>query len=308
MPIANDAPATYRTSAVRPGPATLIAEAIRELASRRRLIAYLVRADIRRKGTDTLLGNLWWALDPLIAMAVYVFVMGVIFQRSVPDFPIYILAAVVPFKWFTSSIGGSTGVVAKNERLIKQIQFPKLVLPIADALAELVSFAFGVGLLILLTLLWAGGAHASLMLLWIPVIAAVQLAFSLGITLFVSATTVFYRDVGIVVGHVLRMLFFISPILWSFEDAQGRGASLREGLGATGYWILEHNPVAILLASYRRVIYGQVQHGADGVVTWSAPVAPDLGLLAALLGVSLLLLVGGTWFFKRLEPAFAKIL
>ncbi len=308
MPIANDAPATYRTSAVRPGPATLIAEAIRELASRRRLIAYLVRADVRRKGTDTLLGNLWWALDPLIAMAVYVFVMGVIFQRSVPDFPIYILAAVVPFKWFTSSIGGSTGVVAKNERLIKQIQFPKLVLPIADALAELVSFAFGVLLLVGLTLLWAGGAHASLMLLWIPVIAVVQLAFSLGITLFVSAVTVFYRDVGIVVGHLLRMLFFISPILWSFEDAQGRGASLKEGLGPTGFWILEHNPVAILLASYRRVIYGQVQHGADGGVTWSAPVAPDLGLLAALFGVSLLLLVVGTWFFKRLEPAFAKIL
>lgn len=307
MPIANEAPASYRTSAARPGPIDLLTTAVREVVARRRLVRYLVRADIRKRGTDTLLGNLWWVVDPLIAMAVYVFVMGVIFQRSVPDFPVYILAAVVPFKWFTQSIGGSTGVVARNERLIKQIQFPKLVLPIADALAEAVAFAFGIALLVGLTAIWAGGAHLSAMLLWIPVIAAIQLLLQLGISLILSAITVFYRDVGIVTGHLLRMLFFISPILWSFEDAVGRGAGIKAALGPTGFWLLEHNPVAILLASYRRVIYGQVQHTGD-VVSWTPPVAPDLGLLGLLLAVALVLLVFGTWFFKRLEPAFAKVL
>ncbi len=307
MPIANEAPASYRTSAARPGPIDLLTTAVREVIARRRLIRYLVRADVRKRGTDTLLGNLWWVLDPLIAMAVYVFVMGVIFQRSVPDFPVYILAAVVPFKWFTQSIGGSTGAVARNERLIKQIQFPKLVLPIADALAEAVAFAFGIALLIGLTAIWAGGAHLSVMILWIPVIAVIQLLLQLGISLVVSAITVFYRDVGIVTGHFLRMLFFVSPILWSFEDAVGRGAGIKAALGPTGFWILEHNPVAILLASYRRVIYGQVHHTGD-VVSWTPPVAPDLGLLALLLVIALVLLVFGTWFFKRLEPAFAKVL
>ena len=95
MQIANEAPASYRTSAERPGALTLVTTAFRETLSRRRLIQYLVAADIKKKGTDTLLGNLWWMLDPLIAMAVYVFVMEVIFQRALPDFPLFLLAAVI---------------------------------------------------------------------------------------------------------------------------------------------------------------------------------------------------------------------
>src|SRR5689334_5943630 len=60
--------ATYRTSAVRPGPIRLVVEAIRESWSRRRLIGYLVQADLKKKGADTVLGNVWWILDPLLQM------------------------------------------------------------------------------------------------------------------------------------------------------------------------------------------------------------------------------------------------
>ena len=67
-------------------------------------------------------------------------------------------------------------------------------------------------------------------------------------------------------------------------------------------------PVAILLSAYRHVVYGKVTMDDAGNVGWSAPVAPDLGLLAALFGVSVVLVLLGTWYFKRLEPAFAKVL
>ena len=66
-------------------------------------------------------GLSWEMLDPLIAMSVYVFVMTVIFQRSLPDFPLFLLAAVIPFKWFTQSISDSVGSVVRNEKLIKQV-------------------------------------------------------------------------------------------------------------------------------------------------------------------------------------------
>lgn len=308
MDSVNEAPASYRSSAARPSAIRLVTSAVTDVLSRRRLIRYLVMADIRKKGTDTLLGNLWWIMDPIIAMAIYVFVMGVIFQRNVPDFPVYILAAVIPFKWFTQGIADATGAVIRNERLIKQIQFPKIVLVIAGSAAEVVNFLFGALLLVGLTAIWAGGAHLTLNVLWIPVIAAVQYTFMLGIGLVVSATTVFYRDVGIVVSHLLRMLFFVSPILWSFDAATGRGAGIKDALGAKGFWILEHNPVAILLTAYRHVVYGKVTLDDAGNVGWSAPLAPDLGLLGALFGVSVLLVVAGTWYFKRLEPSFAKVL
>lgn len=308
MQTVNEAPASYRTSATRPGPVTLVTTAWRDVMSRRRLIRYLVIADIKKKGSDTLLGNVWWLLDPLLAMTVYVFVMTVIFQRSVPDFPLYLLAAVIPFKWFTQSIGDSTTSVVRSERLIKQIQFPKIVLPIAGSASEVVSFGFGMLLLLGLSLLTSGGAHLSLMMLWVPVIAVVQFVLILGLSFLVSSFTVFYRDVGIVIGHLMRLLFFMSPILWSFDAGTGRGAQLEQALGSTGYTLLTFNPVAVLLTSYRHVIYGTVAETPEGELIWLPPTAPDVEALGILFVISVVLLLLGTYFFKRLEPAFAKVL
>jgi lipopolysaccharide transport system permease protein/teichoic acid transport system permease protein len=308
MQIANEAPASQRSSAERPGPLTLVTTAYRETMSRRRLIRYLVSADIKKKGTDTLLGNLWWLLDPLIAMAVYVFVMEVIFQRSVPDFPLFLLAAVIPFKWFTQSISDAVGSVVRNEKLIKQVQFPKIVLPIAGSASEVISFAFGMILLLGLAAILAGGAHLTIQVLWIPVIAVVQLVLILGLSFIVAAFTVFYRDVGIVIGHLMRLLFFMSPILWTFDAAAGRGEQIEKAVGHTGYTLLSYNPIAVLITQYRHVVYGQVTKLEDGTLSWLPPTGPDLYALGVLLVISLLLLVFGTIFFKRLEPAFAKVL
>ena len=78
---------------------------IREVLSRRRLIAYLVRADLRKTGADTLLGNLWWFIDPLLQMLVYVIFVGIILQRGAsPDYPLFVLCAILPWKWF--DVGG----------------------------------------------------------------------------------------------------------------------------------------------------------------------------------------------------------
>jgi lipopolysaccharide transport system permease protein/teichoic acid transport system permease protein len=308
MQLATEAPDSFRSSAVRPAPTELVLTAFREALSRRRLIAYLVRADIKKKGTDTLLGNLWWLLDPFIAMAVYVFVMTVIFQRDIPDFPVYLLAAVIPFKWFTQSLSDSVGSVVRNERLIKQIMFPKVVLPLAGSLAEVVSFLFAMAMLLVLITVWGGGSHLSLQVLWLPVIMAVEFVFILGLSFMLAAFTVFYRDVGIIIGHVLRLLFFVSPILWSFDSGAGRGDMIRKALGETGFQLLQLNPVAILLSSYRHVLYGKVTTLEDDTLAWTSPEAPDLGQLAVLLLISVGLLLIGTWLFKRLEPLFAKVL
>jgi ABC-type polysaccharide/polyol phosphate export permease len=323
MGVTNEAPAAFRSSTDRPGALELITSAVRDIWSRRRLIGYMVRADVKKKGTDTVLGNVWWVLDPLITMLVYVLVMTVIFQRPTPDFPLFLLSAMVPFKWFTSTIGNATGAVTGQERLIKQILFPKVILPVTESLSQVVAFLFGM-LVLVLVLVVAFSAHLTINVLWVPVIAVVQFVFMIGFTFLVSSVTVFYRDVGIVIGHFMRLLFWISPILWSFEAAAGRGAALREALGDTGFAILSYNPVAILLAAYRSVIYGHVervdratgqaieQQAADlpagGVLVWTAPTPPDLGLLAIVLVVGVVVAVIGVLTFKRLEPAFAKVL
>lgn len=315
MQIASDAPATFRSSADRPGPLELLVTAARETWSRRRLIRYLVRAEIKKKGTDTVLGNVWWVLDPLISLMVYVFVMSVVFARDQPEFGVFLLAAMIPFKWFTGTVSDSVTAVVSQAQLIKQIQFPKVVLPIVSNGAGLVNLGVGMLVLFAIVLVWPGYAqHLSIMILWVPVIAAIQAVLMLALSLFLSAFTVFYRDIGIVMGHLLRLLFYVAPILWSFEAESGRGSLIHKAVGDVGFSILRDNPVAVLLESYRKAIYGvpyqEVNAAGHTVAAWRPATFGDMDVvaLALVLVASLALLVVGTIAFKRLEPAFAKVL
>jgi len=304
MQTATEAPASFRSSALRPGPLGLIREAVGEILRRQRLIRHLMNAEVKRKGADTVLGNVWWVLDPVIQMGAYLILLTVIFQRATPDFPLFLFAAILPWKWFASSMSGAVNAVVRQERLIKQVQFLKIVLPVSALTAEVLSFFFGV-LLLLAVLFLMYPAHTTINVLWLPVIAAVQLTFTLGLALMVSAVNVFYRDVGILTGHLIRLWFFLSPTLWSFDSTVGRFDAIARALGETGLAILRYNPFAILLTAYREVTYGQVDVAGTGFTPGQAPDLPPLGMLFL---VSLGMVLLGTIIFKRLEPAFAKVL
>src|SRR4029077_8680737 len=131
MAVASETPASFRSSAIRPRPFALVLQGFNELFSRRRLIRYLVRADLKRAGSDTLLGNIWWVIDPLLQMLVYVVLVSVIFARPQPDYALFVFSAILPWKWFTTSINDGIASVVGMERIIKQINFPKLVLPVS---------------------------------------------------------------------------------------------------------------------------------------------------------------------------------
>ncbi len=288
MTARSEVPASFRSSSVRPGSLALIRLGIRETLSRRRLIAYLVRADLKKSGADTLLGNVWWIIDPLLQMLVYYVLVGVILQRGGPDYPLFILAAILPWKWFESTVRDGVGSVATQERLVKQIYFPKLVLPFATTVSGIVHFAFG---LIPLTALMviAYPERASLWVLLIPVVAVVQLVFSLAVATALAAVNVFYRDIGNLSRHLLRFWFYLSPALYGLEEVT-KLAKNHEGVA---FWYAI-NPWTYLLGGYRDLIY----YGR----------APEWGPLLVVLLVSLVLLALAILLFKRLEPSFAKVL
>ena len=292
-----EAPARYRAAAIRPGPLGLVREAAGEVWGRRRLIGYLVQADVRKKGADTLLGNLWWIIDPLLQMAVYVVLVTVIFQRSKADYPVFIFAAILPWKWFQTTIYDGITSVTGAGGLIRQVQFPKLVLPVASSFAAVWNFAFGlIPLTVLILVLFPH--RLSPMLLLIPIIAVVQLVFNLALAIGLSAINVFFRDVGNVARHAMRLWFYLSPGLYAFADLQAATEKLPVPLIRH---IILWNPFAILFTAYRNVIYGQEKAPFGGI-------APDWGALGALLIASLVVLALSTWLFKRAEPAFAKVL
>jgi ABC-type polysaccharide/polyol phosphate export permease len=288
MDATREAPISYHSSARRLGPLRLISQAIREISSRRRLIRYLVQADLKKKGADTLLGNVWWVLDPLLQMLVYVLLVSVILDRKQPDYPLFIFAAILPWKWFTTAIGDAITSVSSQDRLIKQLQFPKIVLPTAATVAGVVNFAFGFIALGGLLLLFYR-ERATLYLGLLPLIAVVQFVFTLAVAYAVSAVNVFYRDVGNVSRHALRLWFYLSPGLYGIATLHSIGEHYPLLIQ-----LMSFNPFFVLFNAYRAVIYDMQP--------------PDWTSLSILLAVSVGLLALTTIFFKRVEPSFAKVL
>ena len=278
----------FRSSATRPGSLGLIWQGWGEIWSRRRLIGYLARADLKKKGADTLFGNLWWIIDPLLQMLVYVVLVDFIFHKSVPDYPLFIFCAILPWKWFTSSVYDAVTSVVGQERLIKQIHFPKIILPVASTTAAVANFAFGLIPLFALLLLFFS-SRLSWHVVFIPAIALVQFVFTLAFCTLVASVNVFFRDIGNVVRHFMRLWFYLSPGLYALSQLEDQMKN--NALVST---LVQLNPWTWLFESYRNVIY--------------AGAYPYWYHLAAVLVLSVGFFALSTLLFKRLEPAFAKVL
>lgn len=269
------------------GPLGLARQGLRDIVDRQRLIRYLVGSDLKRTHADTVFGQLWWILDPLLQMAVYVVLVTVIFARSIPDYPLFLFAAVLPWKWFSTTLSDASLSVTGRQSLIRQVQFPKVVLPTSSVIAGTVSFAIGLFALAIVYLFYLERLSAWVLL--IPAIAVVQFVFTLAVGTALAAINAFYRDVQNVLRHVIRLWFYLSPGLWT---VYGPFSFLPEDHWARPIVML--NPFTHLFESYRAVTWGMS--------------APDwIGLLGVLV-VSFVLLGAALALFKRVEPAFARIL
>jgi homopolymeric O-antigen transport system permease protein len=289
MAVASEAPASFRSSALRPGPIALTTQGISEVLSRRRLIRYLVQATLKKHGSDTLLGNVWWVIDPLLQMLVYVVLVSVIFARPQPDYALFVFSAILPWKWFLASVQDGIASVVGQERIIKQIAFPKLVLPLSSVFAGVANFAFGLIPLAALMLLFYR-SHITHYLLFIPVVAAVQLVMTIPIAIVLAGLNVFYRDIGNLAQHLLRLLFYVSPGIYAIDLIHKAVEKMPPVLGA----LILLNPWNVLFTAYHDVIYDSR--------------TPDWTSLGIVAGISILLTFVAVYIFKRLEPSFAKIL
>ncbi len=270
----------------RPGPVSLVGEGLREIWSRRQLARYLVQADMIKHGANTVLGNIWWVLDPLLQMAIYVIFVSVILKRGGPDYPLFVFAAILPWKWFSTSINDAILSVTSREAIIKQVKFPTIVLPLAATVSGVVSFVFGLIPLFGMMLAFYADRITPYVLL-IPVVAFVQFFFTLSLCIVCAAINVFFRDLGNLARHFIRLWFYLSPALYGGSEIDPN----KYGVIAQIYKL---NPWVPLFESYHNVIY-------NGTF-------PDWWGLAALLVASCGLIAIATLIFKRLEPAFAKVI
>jgi ABC-type polysaccharide/polyol phosphate export permease len=253
-----------------------------DLRTRGRLLQYLVGTDLKRTHADTVIGQLWWLIDPFFSMAIYSILVTVVFAKQIPDAPLFLFAAILPWQWFQTSLVDATTSVTARGNLIRQIQFPKIILPAASTVAGTITFTFGLVSLAVLYIVYP--RHLSPWMLTIPIIAAVQFVFTLALAILFSAVNAFYRDVQNLLRHATRIWFYMSPAIYSVTALNG----------TVFRYVLGLNPFTYILSSYRSVAY----YGA----------APDWVGLTVVLAISLVLMGFSIWVFKRVETGFAKIL
>jgi ABC-type polysaccharide/polyol phosphate export permease len=264
-----------------------IKDAYTSIRWRRRLIWYLTLSSLRRRGTDSTIGNLWWILDPTLQIAIYYVLVGVILKRSMPAFPLFLFAAILPWRWFTSTLGDATTAIRRRDKTMRQIAFPHIVIPTATIAAGVGTFFFGLVPLMGLYLFYPD--RLTIWVLATPLVVIVQIAWTIPIVLMLSALSVFFRDLENLTSHVTRLWFYVSPGLYGADQLR----KLAAGHPPINI-IVDLNPFTWLFDAYRSLIY------------YGRPA--DWGALLGLFVASIPCTFAALYLFRRMSSSFVKVL
>ena len=250
-----------------------------ELYRYRVLIATLVVRELRARYRGSLLGFLWSFLNPLLLMAVYLLVFSVYLRVPLEGYAVFLFSGLLPWLWFSSSLGHAVGVIVGSGALVKRVFFPAEILPLVSVLSNLANFLLSLPLLIVFLL--AFGIRLTPALAFLPLLLLLQLVLTAGLALPLAALNVHLRDVEQILGNFLILWFFLSPILYPVS-------TVPEWLKPL-YFL---NPLAGLIQGYQNVFF----FGAPP--SWA-----HLGVVAVF---ALAALVGGYWVFDRLRDSLAE--
>jgi lipopolysaccharide transport system permease protein len=225
-----------------------------ELWSYRDLLRNLVVRDLKVRYRNSVLGVLWSLGNPLLMMMVFTFVFTVMtgFARA-ENFPVFVLCAILPWNFFSSSVIGSIRSVVDNASLVNKIYFPREVLPMSVVWANLVNFLMS--LLVLFGLIFVFSIPFTRWLLLLPLVIAVQIIFTIGFSLILATANVFYRDTQIIMEVVMQAWFFMTPIFYPVEILP-RNYEIFGMTFDVWRWVNILNPMASIIANYRVILYG----------------------------------------------------
>jgi lipopolysaccharide transport system permease protein len=256
---------------------------IPELLRYRELLLTLAERDLRVRYKQTLLGVVWVVLQPLMASLIFAFVFGVIAGLPSGGTPYVLVAFAGLLGWntFSSILSRGSASLLGNSSMISRIYFPRLVLPLAAALAALVDSAFSLGLMTLMLAwyrVWPGWG-----VFFLPIWIAIIVILAVGFALIASSLVVRYRDISYIIPVVLQLGLYISPVALSMRNVPEKYQ-----------WVLWLNPLSGPLEAIRWSLLG------EGLLSHSA--------LAYAIGVASVVVCVGLAVFKRQERSFADVI
>ncbi len=261
----------------------------RHLWAQRELIGQFTKRETVGRYKGSFLGVLWSFITPLLMLVIYTFVFSVIFKarwgNNVSDsgqagFALTLLAGLIPFTVFSESVTRAPGLITSNPNYVKKVVFPLEILPVSSLGSALINSFFSLTVLLIASLIFHGFLPWTL--IFLPLMYLPLVLLCLGLGWFLASLGVFIRDVAQLIGVVVQVLFFLTPIFYPIE-------AVPENI----QFILYLNPLTFIVSHFRRVIlWGQVPD-------WG-----DFAVITAAMGVVCIL--GYIWFMKS-KKTFADV-
>lgn len=254
----------------------------RELREYQDLFYFLVWRDIKVRYAQSVLGIGWAIIQPIVYMLAFSLVFGkfVGVQSDGIPYPIFSLAGLIPWTYFSGSLSGATGSVPSAQNLISKIYFPRIILPLASVFGKVIDF--GISLLILGLLMAYYGIVPGWGILLLPMLLIVLMMTAAGLGMWLTSLSVQYRDVAYAQGFLIQILLYATPVVYP--------ASL---IPESNRLIYGLNPLVGIIESFRAAVLGH------------KPIPWDL--LGVGTAMALVIFVTGVLYFKRMERNFADI-
>jgi teichoic acid transport system permease protein len=250
-----------------------------DLWSRREFAWFMAIGNLRARNASTALGIFWWVFNPLLLAGVYWLVFGILLpvSRDVA----HLVLGIFVFEYTKSTMTGSSRSIINNSKLLVNLRFPRMVLPVSALMEAAVGFAASLVVFAVLTIPLDVSIRPAYLLLLVPAIALHTL-FNLGLGAFAARLIVPFRDLDNLLPYLLRLWLYLSPIIYSLDRIPDRFLP---------YMVL--NPMVPFLDVYRAAIIGD-------------PLGENMLLYASVW--TIVLLVGGVWMFVRQEGRMVKYL
>ncbi|MCA0172799.1 ABC transporter permease [Bacillus sp. RAR_GA_16] len=245
------------------------------------LLYHLTVSELKSNTARTYLGTLWWIVDPILYMAIYYFLVGIVLNRGGDDYAVYLFTGLIPLKWATACMVDATTAISSKARILQQVYVPKLTFILVRLGVN--TFKFLVSSVIMVLFLYFSGVELTVNALNFFILIVFNLLLLLPIMIIMAHIGVYLKDIKNMMQYISRTLLYLSPVLFRMESVP---ANIRD--------LLYLNPFTDFLVSYRNIFLYQGQPLWDN--------------LFIILGLSLVLLFIGLRILNKYDKQYAKVI